>query len=314
MRDKIITLTFNPAIDKSASVPLLIPEKKLNCSTPTYEPGGGGINVSRAIKRLEGSSTAIYLAGGYTGRIFTKLISAEGLDIRAIKTRGSTRENVVIKEMQSNLQYRFGMPGEKVYPREWKNCLTAIEQIKNVAYIVASGSLQSGVPRDIFAKISEIARSKNARLIVDTSAEPLRRAVEAGVYLIKPNLKELASLVNKDFLSIDQVTDASKEVIRKFKCEIVITSLGPEGAILVTKDIAFKITVPNVRVQSTVGAGDSMLAGIVLSLARKKNLIASAQYGVACGSAATMNPGTELCHLKDVNLLYSIISKNASSI
>lgn len=306
----ILTITFNPAIDKSTTVPLLIPEKKLNCTTPVYEPGGGGINVARAIKRLGGNATAIYLEGGYSGKVFTELLRKEKIDIIPIRTLGVTRENLIVKEISTNKQFRFGMPGDKVSDEEWQNCVKVLSEIPDVKYMVVSGSLPIGIPADIFVRIASIARSKNARLIVDTSGVALNHAVEAGIYLIKPNLKELALLVGKDSLTIDEVEKASKEIIKKHHCEVVITSLGARGAMLTTKEISFRIIPPKVNIQSTVGAGDSMLAGIVLSLSDNRSLIESAQYGVACGTAATMNQGTELCHLNDVKNLYNVILKH----
>ena len=309
MHNHIITVTFSPAVDKSTSVPLLIPEKKLSCTTPVYEAGGGGINVARVIKRLGGNAPAIYLAGGYTGKLFTKLLKEEEVDVLPVNTKANTRENIVIKESETNKQYRFGMPGMHVRNEEWRNCLKLLAQQQDIAYIVVSGSLPPGLPADIFKRIAEISKAKNARLVVDTSGEALAEAVKAGVYLIKPNLKELANLVNQHIETPEQIEEAAKEVISRFKCEVIITSLGAEGAILVTSSVTLRIKAPSMKVESTVGAGDSMLAGIVFSLSDSKSLVESAWYGVACGTAATMNAGTELCHLKDVQSLYRIISK-----
>ncbi len=308
----IITVTFNPAIDKSTSVPVLIPEKKLKCALPVYEPGGGGINVARAIKKLGGEATAIYLAGGCTGKTFTQLLTDESVDSIVTATKESTRENLIVLDTASNLQYRFGMPGQEISEPEWQQCLQSIEQITDVEYIVASGSLSPGIPTDIFARIALIARKKNARLIVDTSGEALKEAVAAGVYLIKPNLGELSMLLGKEELNIELVDDTAKEVIEKGNCEVVVVSMGSAGAMLVTKELALQIMPPAVKRKSTVGAGDSMVAGIVLSLTRNKSLTEAVQYGVACGTAATMNSGTELCRKEDAEHLYKLIQNKAS--
>jgi 6-phosphofructokinase 2 len=303
----IITITFNPAIDKSTSVPVLIPEKKLNCALPVYEPGGGGINVARAIKKLGSEATAVYLAGGYTGKIFTQLLTDEAVESIVTETKENTRGNLIVLETASSQQYRFGMPGPMISEPEWQACLKSIEKNMNVEYIVASGSLPTGVPTDIFARIAMIAKKKNARLIVDTSGEALKQAVQAGVYLIKPNLGELSSLLGKEELNIELVDDAAREVIEKGNCEVVVVSMGPAGAMLVTKELALQIMPPAVKRKSTVGAGDSMVAGMVLSLSKNKSLTETVQYGVACGTAATMNPGTELCRKEDADHLYDII-------
>lgn len=194
--------------------------------------------------------------------------------------------------------------GLNISEPEGQECLKSIEQITDIEYIVASGSLSPGIPPDIFARIAFIARKKNARLIVDTSGEALKLAAEAGIYLIKPNLGELSSLLGKEELNIELVNNAARELIDKGNCEVAVVSMGPAGAMLVTKELALQILPPAVKRKSTVGAGDSMVAGIVLSLTRGKTLTEAVQYGVACGTAATINPGTELCKLDDVEKLY----------
>jgi 6-phosphofructokinase 2 len=305
----IITLTFSPCIDKSASVEKLIPEKKLKCDTPKLEPGGGGINVARAIKKLGGEATAIYPSGGYTGKYFNQLMANEGVSSLVIETENETRENIIILEESTNRQYRFGMPGTLLKETEWRTILETIEKTEDVKFIVASGSLCPGVPVDIFAHIADIAKNKKAKFIADTSGEPLKYAAREGVYLLKPNLGELSSLVNKDYLQQDEIAGAAREIISKGNCEVMVISMGADGAMLVTKDLIKKIIPPPVDKKSTVGAGDSMVAGIVLALSNGKTLEEAAQYGVACGTAATMNTGTELCKREDVNRLFEIIQQ-----
>ncbi len=307
---KIITITFNPAIDKSTTVPALIPEKKLKCTKPVYEPGGGGINVARAIKKLGGTATAIYMAGGYTGKAFTQLLNKEGIDSIVAEIKENTRENLIVYETSTNQQYRFGMPGPSILEQEWQQCLAQIENIKEADFIIVSGALPQGIPLAVYSKIGSIARSINAKLIVDTSGEALMEAVQAGLYLIKPNLAELSSLLGKEGLNIERVDEAAREVINKGKCEVVVVSMGAAGAMLVTKNLAMHIMPPAVKIKSTVGAGDSMLAGIVLSLVQNKSIEEAAQYGVACGTAATMNAGTELCRKEDADHLYNLIQLN----
>jgi 6-phosphofructokinase 2 len=304
---KILTVTFNPVIDKSTTIPALIAEKKLRCTPPKFEPGGGGINVARAIKKLGGEARALYLAGGYTGVFLNELLKREGVDTRPIEISRHTRENLIVLDCSTNQQYRFGMPGPEITETEWGACLEAIEGEQGLEFIVASGSLPAGVPVDIYARIAAIAREKGAKLVVDTSGEALQRAAREGVYLLKPNLSELSSLVGKEEIHAELVDDVAKEVIDKGECEIVVTSLGPAGAMLVTKSEVMTITPPVVKKRSTVGAGDSMVAGMVLSLSRGWTVAEAAKYGVASGTAATMNPGTELCHKDDVEKLYRLI-------
>jgi 6-phosphofructokinase 2 len=197
-----------------------------------------------------------------------------------------------------------------LHENEWKECLEEIEKMDDMKYIVASGSLPEGVPDDIFARLAAIARNKKVKLVVDTSDVALKLAAEEGVFMMKPNLAELAWLVGKNELTIDEVPAAGREIISKGNCEVLVTSMGEEGAILVTRDTEFTVKPPQVERKSTVGAGDSMVAGIVLQLSKNKDIREAFLYGVASGTAATMNAGTELCHKKDADRLYAeLISK-----
>lgn len=305
----IVTITFNPALDKSTTINALVPEKKLRCTKPVVEPGGGGINVARVIKRLGGDATALYLKGGFNGILLHELLDAEGITSLAVAVQEGTRENVVVYDESTNQQYRFCMPGPVVSTQEWQQCIRVIEELQNVQYFVVSGTLPPGIPVEIYATIAAIAKSKNAKLVADTSGEALQLAVEEGVYLLKPNIGELSALVGKESLDIQSVRDIAKHIIAKGKCEVIVISMGAAGALLVTKDVTKQIYAPLVKRISTVGAGDSMLAGIVQSLITGKSIIEATAFGVACGTAATMNAGTELCRREDVDRLYDDIVK-----
>ena len=304
---QIVTVTFNPCIDKSATVPQLIPEKKLSCSEPRFEPGGGGINVARAIKKLGGEATAIYPSGGYSGKFFNELLAKEKIPAIIIEIENPLRENVIVLEESSNNQFRFGFPGAKLLNHEWQKCLDAIDKISDAEFLVASGSLPEGVPDDIFARLATISKKKNLKLVVDTSKAALKHAANEGVYMLKANLAELSSLLGKKELTMDEVAAAGKEIIAKKYCQVLLVSLGDKGAMLFTKDNELKASSPKVKRKSTVGAGDSMVAGFVLSLSQGKKFEDALRYGVACGTAATMNSGTELCNKKDADALFQKI-------
>jgi 6-phosphofructokinase 2 len=299
----IVTITLNPCVDKSTSVAVIIPEKKLRCAIPKFEPGGGGINVARAIKKLGGNAAAIYFAGGYSGKFLESLLYNEGINSEVIETASHTRENLIVVDESANCQYRFGMPGSQIIQSEYEACLLKLEQMIGVEFIVASGSLSPGIPTDIFGRLAGIAKKLNAKFIVDTSGEALQQAVKEGVYLIKPSLNELATLTGKKRLNKEDIVEEARAIITSGGCEVMVVSLGADGALLVTKSKAIQFIPPSVELKSTVGAGDSMVAGIVFSLEQKISIEEAVRYGVACGTAATMNAGTELCKLADVQKL-----------
>ncbi|MBS0030678.1 1-phosphofructokinase family hexose kinase [Chitinophaga sp. 22321] len=309
---RIVTITLNPAIDKSTAVPVLLPERKLQCSIPVFEPGGGGVNVARAIVKLGGSAKAVYLAGGHSGKFFDALLSAERVPALSVPIAGHTRENLIVTDTSNDAQYRLDMPGPVVDTHEWQHLLEVIRGIDNIDYLVASGSLAPGIPPDIFASFSAIAAIKGARFIADTSREALKQVLREGTYLIKPNVRELAGFAGVNTLNTEEIINVSKQIISKKRCEVIVVSMGKTGAMLVTADLSLKIPAPGVTRVSTVGAGDSMLAGIVYSLSIGKEILEAVQYGVACGTAATLNPGTALCKKEDVQLLFEEVCKKQS--
>lgn len=296
---KIVTLTLNPALDKSASTERLTPEQKLRCSALQEDAGGGGINVSKGIRKLGGSSTAVFPSGGATGQRLQQILAAAGVETDILAVIGDTRENFSILETSTGLQYRFTLPGVDMSEQEADACLDIVRRLKP-DWLVASGSLPPGLPDTYYEKVAAFAKDIEARLILDTSGPALMAAADEGLYLLKPNLGELSALAGVPQLEMNQVDDAALEIIRQGKCEIVVVSLGPQGALLVTRDGFEHIPAPMVKKRSTVGAGDSMVAGMVWALSAGKTPIEMARVGVACGSAATMNPGTELFHPEDV--------------
>ena len=305
----IITITMNPAVDKSTTAEKLIPEKKLRCTDLLIEAGGGGINVSKAIKKLGGESLALFPSGGANGKQLEQILLMEDIKYKSIPIEAETRESFTVSELSTNAQYRFVVPGSKLSAEEIELCLSTISSLKPLpSMIVASGSLPPGVPDDFFARLAVMSKQKGIKLIVDTSGTPLRLAAQEGVYLLKPNLSELGSLVGTGYLQLDEVDDAALEVIEKGHCEIVVVSMGPLGAMLVTKESYEMVSAPTVKKLSTVGAGDSMVAGMAWMLEQGKSLSEVVHFGVACGTAATMNSGTQLFKPEDVYRLYDWIN------
>ena len=304
----IITITLNPALDKSTYADRVQPEKKIRCRTPFFEPGGGGINVSRAIKKLGGDSCAWFLSGGSSGEKLCSLLKEEEIDYKSLKIKNWTRENLMVMEENTGNQFRFGMPGPEVTEAEWKQCIEKLEGIPEAElprYVVASGSLPPGVPDDFYLQLAKMAHRRGFRLIVDTSGEALLKAAGEGVYLLKPNLLEFAALVGKEEVSALEQEQIAQQILAEGKCEVLVVSLGPRGAMVASKENGISyILSPAVRQKSAVGAGDSMVGGMVMSLLEGKSLDHVVRYGVAAGTAATMTPGSELCKKEDTEKIY----------
>jgi len=304
MMSRVVTVTLNPALDKNTSVRQLVAERKLKCHPPRREPGGGGVNVARAIRRLDGEATALWSRGGASGEMFEQLLGEEEIPQRAIPIDEPTRENFIVYEETSQQQYRFGMPGPQLTQRDLARWLEAIDALDPPPdYLVASGSLPRGVPSDFYTTMR--AHLPDAcRFVVDSRGEALRAVAEAGVYLIKPNLRELEALVDEPSQNDVALRQRARAIIANGGAEVIVVSLGSAGALLVTAEQAEHLRSPTVPIRSKVGAGDSMLAGIVHSLAGGRSVRESVAYGVAAGAAAVMTPGTELCRLSDVERLH----------
>lgn len=308
----IATITINPALDKSLVVEKLIPEKKLRCLNTAIEAGGGGINVSRAIQKLGGESIAIFPSGGLNGNCLNQILGTQNIAFKSIQVSNETRENFTVTESFANAQYRFVMPGSFLSNAEIEACITAITSLNpSPTIIVASGSLPPGVPDNFFARLAVVVKQIGAKYILDTSGIPLKLALQECVYLLKPNLSELCSLVEKDYLQLDEVDAAAQEVIKKARCEVIVVSMGPAGAMLVTANEQERIPAPVVKKLSTVGAGDSMLGGMAWMLEQGATLKEVVRFGVACGTAATMNTGSQLFKKENVLEIYKWIDEHS---
>ncbi len=303
----ILTVTLNPCIDKSSTVEKFKPESKLRCTEIVNEPGGGGINVSKALKKLESPSVALFPAGGHNGNMLCSLLKEEGILFHAVDTKVETRENWIVLETSGNNQYRFTFPGREVLEETIK---TLVDQIRSFSptYVVASGSLPSGLPDYFYGLIVKNAAAVGAKCIVDTSGPALQALKGKGAYLIKPNSSELCKMLNVETLEKNEISDAAQQAIADGFAEIIVVSMGPDGAWLVTADEKYFVAAPPVEKKSTVGAGDSMVAGITYSLQKQLSLKEAIRFGVACGSAATMNHGTQLFHKADAEKLFATIS------
>ena len=304
----IVTLTVNPALDKSAHFRGLVPEQKIRCKEPRYDAGGGGVNASKAIARLEGESLCVFTSGGPIGLMLEELVRKDSIAFKAIKTTNWTRESFVAVDDNTNSQYRFGFPGSPISETEKNDIIQTIQELKP-KFLVLSGSLNEGLPTDFYQHIAYLAKQSGSKVIVDTSGEALQKVLETGVYLIKPNVGELAKLIGVERLEMGEVVHAAQKLIEKGSAEIVVVSLGPQGAVLVTATQTEFVPAPNVVKKSTVGAGDSMVGAMVWALSQNKNLKEVVQWGVACGSAATMNEGTQLFKLEDAKRLFEWLQK-----
>jgi 6-phosphofructokinase 2 len=290
---RIVTLTLNPALDVFTSTGRIVESHKLRCEAPRFDPGGGGINVARAARRLGAGTLAVFPAGGATGEHLHALLQGEQVPCRRIAIAGETRESFSVKEASSGREFRFVLPGPTLSAAELQACITACaEEAGEGDWLVASGSLPPGAAPDVYARL---AAATQAQLAVDTSGGALVAALAQGVALVKPSLRELRELTGEALPAQADWLAACRALVVRGQARMVALSLGAQGAMLVTRECALRAPGLPVPVASSIGAGDSFLAGLLVALQGTTDLREAFATAIAAGAAALLEPGTALC-------------------
>ena len=306
---EIVTLTLNPAVDVSTAVERVVDTHKLRCEAARRYPGGGGLNVARVIQRLDGresSCLALYLAGGSSGNLLEQMLTAERVPGRRLRIAGETRENFSVTERSTGQEFRFVLPGPQIGADEWSTTLAVLDALMPAPrYLVLSGSLPPGLPLTAYAELTRWANLRGTRVVLDTSGLPLALALDAGVYLVKPSLGELAALAEQPLADEAAWLSAARRLVEERRAQIVALTIGDRGALLVTSDETIRVPALSVAVSSATGAGDSFLAGLLVALRRGETLQDAARLAQAAASATLLSSGTALCDADEVKRLYA---------
>jgi 6-phosphofructokinase 2 len=304
----IVTVTLNPALDLTFEVERLVAERKLRASDVVLQPGGGGINVARAAKRLGADVQAAWLGGGTNGQKLAALLAREGIEHHQNETEGDVRMSIHVEERATTDMYRFVLPGPALGEDETEALCAYIQSCRGTKFLVLSGSLPPALPADFYGRLAKRA-PPGARVVLDTNGEPLGKGLAGDVYLAKPNRNELGGLVGKKLDTVEEVIAAAREIISARRVEALAVSMAEQGLALVTADAAEHVRAPEVQMVSAVGAGDSTVAGLVVGLARGLSLAEAARLGVASGTAAVLTPATDLIRREDVERLFAELSR-----
>ncbi|MEI7536727.1 MAG: 1-phosphofructokinase family hexose kinase [Comamonadaceae bacterium] len=301
----ILTLTMNPALDIASSTERVQPTHKLRSGDEQEHPGGGGVNVARVVHRLGGDCAAIFPAGGFTGELLCRLLDEEGVIGLPVEIAGETRESFSVRETSTGQQFRFVLAGPTLSEPEWQRCLDRVFTPGMAPrYLVASGSLPPGVPDDFYVRLIRLLKPQGVKVVLDSSGPALAAALEEGVYLVKPSLRELRELFKQPLETKAQWLSAAAQLVAQGKAEIVVLSLGTGGAWMISAEGKCFAPALHVPVLGSIGAGDSFVGAMVWALARGLPLRDAFRYGVAAGSAALLSSGTGLCQPQDVERLY----------
>lgn len=304
---RVVTLTFSPALDVATSVDVVTPDRKLRCAIPRQEPGGGGINVARVVQRLGIDAIAVAPLGGDGGRIIREHLDGEGVTVEPIAVDHATRQSYAVTEESTGHQYRFVLPPTPLNSNQIDRCVNATCDLGATAgCVVVSGSIDVPDLRTTLHTLIEILSP--TPVLIDTSGDALHEAARCGAALIKPSARELADLVGRALSAEDEITAAAIEVVERSNVAAVLVSIGPGGAVLARRgQPPVRFRAPTVRVRSTIGAGDSLVAGVAAGLARGDDLIEAIRLGIAAGTATVMTEGTELCDPSVVDSLLSLV-------
>ncbi|GMT46599.1 MAG: tagatose-6-phosphate kinase [bacterium] len=294
----IYTITLNPAMDRTLWVERIRPDDSNRIKKEQRYAGGKGIDVSRVLTTLGVVNKALGFVGGFAGEELEGRLLNEGIACDFVRISGETRTNIIVNEASTGNQTVFNARGPEIRPYEVMQMIHKVEKVENPEIVVISGSLPPGVNPEIYRKIIEIFRGRGAMVILDTDGDALRVGINGLPNVIKPNIHELGRLVGRELQKQDEIISAANSVL-KLGTGIVLVSMGAEGVLLIAEKEQYLASPPKVKVENTIGAGDSAVAGFIYGLSRGKTLKESLTYAVAAGTATTLKPGTALCRKED---------------
>ena len=303
----ILTITLNPALDVWVEADALRPTHKTRTSNPSFDAGGGGINVARVIAMLGGVAEAMFLAGGEIGAMLDRVLAEQHIWRTRIAIADQTRISFVVGEPATGLEYRFVASGPVVQTHELQSCFDEVAT-RRAGFVVASGSLPNVAPGDTYARLAEITAAQGGKFVLDSTGAGLKDTLgKAPVYLVRPSLAELEQFVGRK-LDDAGIQQAATELVSRGAAEMVAVTMGADGALLATASGVIRLPAIHVRVRSAVGAGDSFLGAMVWALAEGGPAEEAFRLGLAAGAAAAMTRGTRLCQRQDV---FDLFAKNS---
>lgn len=298
----IITLTLNPSVDEAVTIGEFTLGKANRCKLDALDPGGKGLNASRVIHRLGHATMALGFIGGVTGQMIREKLDGEGVAHAFDHVDELTRLNVMIYERSTGRRSRLYLPGAAVTPDKLLALRNRLDDVPAGGVVVLGGSIPPGLPSTIYRNFVTRLQERDVRCIVDTSGAALANVLSARPALIKPNVEEAAEVLGCDLVTDRDIAAAARELQHRGAQSVVI-SQGAAGAIGVCGSDAWKAVAPQVEARSTVGSGDSMVAGLAIAMNEGRPFAEGLLLGTAAGAATAATPGTKLCSAAEVEAL-----------
>ena len=300
LKEKVLTVTLNPSIDKTILVEELKPYELNRVVGSRVDPGGKGINVAKVLKNFGVEVLATGLIAGKNGQNMMKDLDRAGIPLDFYKIGGETRTNLKIVDLNNQKTTEINEKGFPVSEKDLNGFRRKFRTLlKHTDIVVLCGSLLPGVPSNFYKECILLAREYGKRVILDADGEAFREGVQAIPFAIKPNLYELEMIVGKKLNSIDEIVNSVRIFLEK-GIEIVIISIGPDGAILGNRDEIYKADTWDVTVKGATGSGDSMVAALAYSILKKDSLLDIAKITTAAGTITASKDGTQICELDEV--------------
>lgn len=297
----IYTITQSPVLNRTAEVEEIIYDDVNEVIEENNTPGGKGIDVSRVIRELGGQSVALGFVGGYNGVEVEGRLVNEGIVCDFTRINNEVRSNTIIYQRKKNLQTLLSTRGPEVNPFEVSALYNKVREVPAESYVVMGGAMPKGMSENFFAQLITTLKEKGVKTILDADEEILARGVTAGPFLIKPNIHEFGRLIGKNVSDIEEIFEEAQPYLGNV--DYIVVSAGARGVAGVSKEGNFHVLPPKVKVRSSIGAGDSLVAGIVFVLSKGGSFEDSLAMGVACGTASTLNPGDKLCTKEDIEII-----------
>lgn len=304
----VITVTLNPAMDKTIVLDTLKEGSVNRVCQEREDAGGKGINVSKMIRNLQGETMATGFLGGHTGAQIRSQLDQMGIKHKFVEVEGNTRTNIKIVDKEKCLYTDINEPGAPVSAKALKALEDSVFGLMTENdVIVLSGSIPQNVEKRIYGKWIAMAKSMGIKAILDADGEALREGIQAGPYMIKPNIHELERYMERKIETTEQIIEAARSLL-KTGIEIIAVSMGEEGSVFVTRDKAFIAEALKIEVKSTVGAGDSMVGALAYAVSKKMTLEEGIKLAVAAAAATISNEGTKMGTLEQVEYLKDQVS------